>query len=405
MPNYSYKAKDRLGEISDGLLFADNINDLRNRLRSNGLYLTDFEKRRDTVGEKQQPLFRPRKVKFDDMVVMSRQLATLVRAGLPIVESLGTLAQQTENPLLSDALRAVRLNVTGGASLAEAFRMHPKVFSELYCSLVEAGEVGGVLDQTLEIAADQFAKEADLRQQVKGAMVYPKLVVAACFGVIAFMILVIVPVFKQVYGTFHAQLPAITLLLISLSDIGVHYGFLVIIAFVLIWLGIRNYKQTPKGKRLFDKVSLKMPITGKLMRKIAISRFTQTFGGATKGGIPILKALAVSANTSGNEIIKSAILSVATHVQEGTPLAPPLDDTGEFPPLVIRMIAAGEKAGNLPLMLDEMTRFYERDIEYAVQKLTRLLEPLMTIAVGGLVLFVLLSLYWPVFNLSHVIGK
>ncbi len=339
------------------------------------------------------------------MVVMSRQLATLVRAGLPIVEALGTISSQSENPTMAEALRDVRLDVVGGSSLADAFRRHPKVFSDLYCALVEAGEVGGVLDQTLEIAATQFDKESTLRQKVKGAMTYPKLVVFACCGVVLFMILIIVPVFKSVYEQFHAELPAITRLLILMSDIALHYGFLAIIAIVLIVYAFRSYRKSPGGKVAIDRLVMKLPLTGNLARKIAISRFTQTFGSAMNGGIPILRALAVSANTSGNEIIKGAVMTVATRVQEGTPLAPPLDATGEFPPIVIRMIAAGEKSGSLPTMLEEMTHFYERDIEYAVEKLTRLLEPVMTIVVGGLVLFVLLSLYWPVFNLTHVIKK
>jgi type IV pilus assembly protein PilC len=339
------------------------------------------------------------------MVVMSRQLATLVRAGVPIVESLATVALQTENPILADAMREVRLQVVGGIGLAQAMRQHPKVFSDLYCSLVEAGEVGGVLDQTLDIAATQFDKEAVLKAQIKSAMTYPILVMVAAFGVVLFMLLVIVPVFKKVYTQFHANLPSLTQLLVAISDIFVHWWWLAILLIVAIVVGWSTYRKSPGGRLVTDQLFLKLPLVGKVIRKIAISRFTQTFGSATQGGIPILRALAVSANTSGNHVIRNAVMEVATHVQEGAQLAPPLDATGEFPPMVIRMIAAGEKSGSLSLMLDEITKFYERDVDYAVQKLTRLLEPLMTVVVGAIVLFVMLSLYMPIFNLGNVIKR
>ncbi len=405
MPDYTYTARDAAGQVTSGMVSAENDQDLRHILRVNGLFLTTFNRRVDSVSKRQQSMFRPRKVKLTDMVVMSRQLATLVRAGLPIIDALNTVATQTENILLADALKDVRLRVMAGSGLAEAMRAHPKVFPELYCALVDAGEVGGVLDQTLELAAVQFDKEADLRDKVRGALVYPKLVVFAAIAVVAFMVIVIVPKFQDVYTMFHAKLPPITLMLVSISNAVIHYGWAMLGVIILIIIGYQRYRATPQGRINTDRMYLHMPATGKLMRKIAISRFTQTFGSATRGGIPILRALAVSANTAGNHVIRDAVMHVATKVQEGTPLAPPLDETGEFPPMVIRLIAAGEKSGSLPLMLEEISKFYERDIDYTVQKLTRMLEPIMTIGVGALVLFVLLSLYMPIFTLTQVIKK
>jgi len=405
MPEYLYTARDKGGNLTTGMIFAETDQELRDSLRTNDLYLTEFERRHDSVGKQQQRLFASRKVKLGDLVVMSRQLATLVRAGIPVVEALGTVAVQTENFVLAEALREVRLQVVAGEGLATAMRRHPKIFSELYCSLVEAGEVGGVLDQTLDVAATQFDRDAHLRQQVKAALVYPQLVVVASFGVVLFMLLFIVPIFKKVYTQFHAQLPGTTQLLVQISDFLAAYWWIGALGLISMILGYRRIRRSPKGRLATDRFFLRLPILGTVVRKIAISRFAQTFGSATHGGIPILRALAVSANTAGNYVIRDAVMKVATHVQEGASLAPPLDDTKEFPPMVIRMIAAGEKSGNLTLMLEEITKFYDRDVEYSVQKLTRLLEPAMTVLVGGIVLFVLLALYMPIFNLGNVIKR
>lgn len=406
MPNYRYSARDKKGEAKNGIVFAENDRHLRDILRSTDLYLTKYSLVDDAKAVAPETrLFAPRRVRLGDMVEFSRQLATLVRAGIPIVESLGTVAFQTDNPILAETLREVRVDVLAGSSLAGAMRQHPKVFNELYISLVDAGEAGGVLDQTLEVAADQFDKQAVLREQVKAAMTYPILVIVASIGVIAFMLVFIVPTFAGVYKGFNKELPAITQLLVTMSDIATKWWYIVLLVTVGFVLAVRQYYKTEGGRLVIDRILLKLPLVGKVLRKIAIARFTQTWSGATKGGIPILKALSVSANTSGNVLIRNAVMEVASNVQEGSPLGPPLDETGQFPPLVTRMIASGESSGNLDLMLEEITKFYQRDVEYAVQKMTKLLEPIMTVVVGAIVLFVLLALYMPVFMLTQVIKR
>ncbi|MBI3721495.1 MAG: type II secretion system F family protein, partial [Fimbriimonas ginsengisoli] len=299
MPRYEYTARDKAGNITTGMIFAETDSELRDTLRVNDLFLTKYERRAETAAT-QPGLFRSRKVKLQDMVVMSRQFATLVRAGIPIVESISTVAMQSEHPVLAEALRDVRLRVIGGTNLAEAMREHPKVFSELYCSLIEAGQVGGVLEQTLDIAAHQFDREAVLRQQVKAALAYPILVVTFACLVVAGMILGIVPVFKKVYTQFHADLPAITQLLVSISDVATHWWWLFVLVVVGTVLAWRAYRASPRGRLATDRLFLHLPVVGKVVRKVAISRFTQTFGSATTGGIPILRALAVSAKTAGN---------------------------------------------------------------------------------------------------------
>jgi len=407
MPNYDYTARDGAGNTITGTIQAENDFHLRDQLRSSQIYLVSFIKQADSSERSRDRglVFGVRKVKLGDMVVFSRQLTTLIEAGLPIVEALGILSAQTENVMLAEAISELRLQVLSGATLSQAMRSNPKVFNDLFISLVEAGEAGGVLEQTLEVAAVQFDKEATLREQVKTAMAYPKIVVVACVGVVAFMLAFIVPAFAKVYAGFHAKLPAMTLLLMTVSNIVVHWWWAVLIVGVALFFGYRRFSHTTGGRRTIDQATLRIPILGKVLRKIAVARFVQTWAGATRGGINILSALAISANTSGNVIIRDAVFEVARKVQEGSPTAPALDQTGQFPPMVTRMIAAGERSGNLDHMLDEIARFYQRDIDYSVQRMTRLMEPMMTVIVGGVVLFVLLGLYMPIFTLTQVIKK
>jgi type IV pilus assembly protein PilC len=409
MPTFQYSARDRDGNLQSGSMSAEDVADLRRILRNKDLFLTRHVVRSGKTAmesaESSGAVGMTRKVKLGDMVVMSRQLATLVRSGLPVIEALTAVSSQTENPALRAALDQVRLDVLTGASLAGALKKHPTIFSDIYVSLVEAGEAAGTLDQTLEVAATQFDREAELREQVKSAVAYPILVVIAAILVVTFMLLFVVPAFANVYKQFKAPLPPITRTMIALSNAVLHYSWAVALGVILLIWGVRKYVASPGGRYTWDRIKLKMPLLGKLNRKISIARFTQTWAGATRGGIPILQALQVSANTSGNVVIRDSIMQVAGFVKEGATLAEPLADTGQFPPMVTRMIAAGESSGNLDEMLEEVTKFYQRDIEYTVRKLTRLMEPLMTALVGAIVLFVLLSLYMPIFNLTQVIRR
>lgn len=405
MPNFHYKARDMGGNMTSGVIFAESELALRNHLRDNRLFLVQFRKSADAGEKARNGIGRSRKVKLMELVVMSRQLATLVRAGLPIVETLDTLRAQVENPVLGQALGEIQSDVMSGSTLHEAMAKHPTIFTKLCISLVAAGEAGGNLDRTLDIMADQLDKDANIQAKIKGAMAYPKLVCVACVGVIVFMLVFIVPVFGKVYDQFHAKLPTVTLTLVALSNFVTHMWWLAVALGLGLFKAWQMFRKTKPGIRFFDAFSLKVPIFGPIVRKIAIGRFAQTFAGSTRSGIPILNALAICADTAGNVIIHDSVMQVAAQVSEGAPLAPALDDTKQFPAMVTRMIAAGEKSGNLDEMLDEVARFYNRDVDFSVEKMTKLIEPMMTILVGGIVLFVLLALYMPVFNLGHVIKK
>lgn len=406
MPTFQYSARDQNGEVQSGVIVADSERHMREQIRAKGLFLTNVGVLGDfsSTGGERKALFR-RKVKLYDMVVMSRQLATLIRAGITIVEALDAVAQQSSNPILVQALQSIRGRIIGGASLSEAMREHPEIFSEMYCSLVAAGERGGTLEETLEIAAVQLDKQQELREQVRSALIYPILVIIVACGVIAVVLTVVVPVFKKVYDRFNHELPSITKLLLFMSNLVVNWWYIVLPSLVALALLIRAYLMTSEGREVYDALKLRVWLFGTLFRKIGVAEFTMTFSGLVRGGVPIIGAMQVAAGTSSNVVIQNAIMKASSAVKEGAPLATSLEETGEFPPMVTRMIASGERAGNLDEMLTQLTKFYERDIEHTVQRLTKIMEPVLTIIVGGIVLFTLLALYMPIFTLSQVIKR
>ncbi|RYG36282.1 type II secretion system F family protein [bacterium] len=405
MPNYTYQARDMSGAISSGEIFAEDEAGLRAHLRDSRLFLVGYKKGSEAVARNQPAARSRKKVKLVEMAIASRQLATLVRAGLPIVETLSTLRAQVDNPSLAQAVGEMQTDVVGGTTLSESMRKHPKIFNGLCVALVAAGEAGGLLDVTLDIMAEQLDKESLIQQQIKSAMAYPKLVVGACVGVVSFMLVFIVPVFGKMYEQFGAELPFATLALVAVSNFITKSWWLAAILIYVLIRAMKAFRATKFGKRLMDTIALKAPIFGPIMRKIAIARFAQTFAGLSRSGVPILNALAICADTAGNVIIYDAVMHTASQVSEGSALAPTLEETGQFPPMVTKMIGAGEKSGNLDEMLDEVGKFYGRDVDFAIQKMTKLIEPLMTMVVGGVVLLILLALYMPVFNLTQVMKR
>jgi type IV pilus assembly protein PilC len=406
MPTYSFTARDRNGNPIQDVIISADVDTVREQLRERDLFLISVTPQGVTEERRAgQSRIWSRRVRIGEMVVLSRQIATLVRAGLPINEALHTVAQQTENPYLSQMVQRVRRDILSGSSFTEAVARHPDVFSELYVALIRAGETGGVLEETLETAADHLDKEAELREKVKAAFTYPLVVLVVAIAVVAFLVFVIIPQFATFYAAFGTQLPAITLLLLRISTWMFNPWFDLTLILIIggTVVGIRRYISTPRGGRRWDDLKLRMWPFGRLNRKIATARFTRALSAMVRAGVPILQALTISARVANNAIINEAVMRVAEFVQQGARLWMPMEQTGQFPPIVTRMIAAGEESGNLDEMLSELSRFYERDIEYAVQKLTRLVEPMLTVLVGGIVLFVLLALYMPIFSLTNVL--
>jgi type IV pilus assembly protein PilC len=406
MPTYEFQARDRNGQVEAGVLVAEDVNSLRNLLRARDLYLTSNAVVADhAISKGTTSVAANRRIKLNDLVVMSRQLATLFRSGIPVVECLDAAAEQSETVKLQVILKEVRADIIDGQSLSEAFGKHSKVFGTTYAALVHAGEHGGTLEETLDLAAELIDRQAELKAKVVSAVTYPILVVVAALGVVLFMVAFIVPVFKKVYTQFGAELPGPTKLLVSMSDILVQYWYWCILAIVGLIFAFRWFHGTPQGRRLVDRILLKIPLLGPVLRKISIAQFTDTFAGMTRGGVPIVSGLQSAADTAGNVIINDAIMDAAERLKVGSPLAMSLQESGQFQPMATRMIAAGEKSGSLDEMLDELNRFYRRDIDHSVDRMARMIEPILTVVVGGLVLFILLALYMPVFSLGQVIKK
>jgi type IV pilus assembly protein PilC len=403
MPTFKFVARDALGKVMNGSREARDLVELRRLLRTEELYLTKARQtsREDGPGGKSMLVapVRPR-----DVVIAVRQMSTLVRAGVPLAEGLSALQLQIDKPGLKRALQDVQEGVVAGRTLNESMRDHPKVFNHLTVSLVEAGEGTGTLDKALEVAAAHLDREQDMRSRVKAGMVYPKIVVFAAAGTVALMLVLVVPTFKTIYTQFHAKLPGTTLALIAMSDFVMHLWWLLIAIIIGAVITIKEFKKTPRGARFFDAIMLKVPIVGPVLRKVAVARFTQTLAAGFRGGVPILGALTLAATTAGNAIVSEAAMAIVPKVRDGQPIASELERTNQFPPLVIQMIRSGEASGNLDLMLEEINRYYEEDIKYAIDKMTKMIEPIMTIVVGAIVLFVLLALYMPVFNLGNAIN-
>ncbi len=406
MPIYSYTARDRQGKPVSGTLVGSDYDTIREMLRRQDLFLTHATVQEQARGRRTEggARLQKRRIRAVDMVVFSRQLATLVRAGLPINDCLITVAQQTENLALHETIQQVRSDILAGGTFADALSRHPRVFSELFVALVRAGELGGLLSQTLETAADQLDSDAELRETVKTAFTYPIIVLVVTCLVVGFLVVVVIPRFATIYASFHATLPPVTVLLLSISHLVFNPAFdgcVIAILALLAW-GVRTWIRTPQGRRRLDQLKLRLWWLGPLYRKLAISRLTHALSAMLNAGVPILQALTISARVADNAVIADAIGRVTEFVQQGARLWMPLEQTGQFPPMVVRMIAAGEESGTLDIMLSEIARYYRRDVDYTVQKLTRFLEPVLTLIIGGIVLFVLLALYMPIFNLTSV---
>jgi type IV pilus assembly protein PilC len=404
MPVYSYTARDVDGQLVTGSTAAAHETIVRRELRENGLYvisLTEQVEREGFAGW----FARVRGVRLGDLVVFSQQLATMVGAGLPILECLHELIDETESPPLRRALQQITRDIQAGATFSQALARHPKVFPELFVALVQAGEIGGVLEQSLDAIAESLDKEQELREKVKSAFVYPVVVLVVAAVVVAFMLVYIIPIFDRVYSQFHARLPAPTRMLIAVSNFMTDYWWLGLAGIVALVLGFRAFINTDAGGRIWDRVKLRIPLLGKLVRKIVVARFVRTLGILIGAGVPLLNALRTAAGVAANTEFKDAIAEVASEVTEGSSLSAPLRACGKFPNLVPRLVQVGEDSGNLDEMLLKVAHFFDRDIEYTVRRLTTLMEPILTVILGAIVGMIVVSLYMPIFTLAVVVRR
>ena len=398
---FDYKVRDKSGDLVEGQLDGDSMALVVRRLREMG-YMPISVTPKSAVSLKTEIKIPgvTNRIKLREIAVMTRQLSTMVDSGLSVVRSLGILAAQIENPELARILNDVRTDLEHGSSLSVACAKHPKAFSKLYCTLIQAGEVGGNLDEVLTGLSDTIEKQANLNKTIKSAMTYPSVVLGVMVVIFSAMIIFIVPVFQKLFKSLGGKLPLPTQILIDISNIMTSIWVFVVIAVIVgIIIGVRKWISTENGRRIWDKAMLKPPIFGPLFHKVALARVTNTLGSLISSGVPILEALDISAETAGNVTIGNVLREAKVGVREGRPLADPLREHEDvIPGLMVQMIEVGEQTGELDGMLKKVASFYDQEVEVTVNNLTALLEPLLTVVMGVGVGMMVISLYLPMFD-------
>ena len=403
MATFRYRARDSAGTLVRGTLVADNERLVKLKVTEMGYFPVGVEEVKDR-GEKTLGIL-PRRVRHDDLVVFSWQFAAMMGAGIPLIPCLGALRDQTSSPELAHAIGEIRQRVQDGQSLSGSMSKFPHIFSHIMISLIRAGESGGFLELALERIAIQMDKDADLRQKVRSAFVYPVLVIGLAILIVAFVLLFIIPVFSQVYRSAGLDLPGTTKALIAISNFFVSFWWAVALVMVGIFFGVKAWARSERGRPRADRMKLKAPLFGVLLRKIAIARSIRVLGTLVSTGVPLVQALQDAARVAGNHVIESALHFTVVRVTEGDKLAEPLEQSGEFPAMVIQMVSAGEESGDLGGMMNKVADFYDRDIEYTVKRLTTAMEPLLTVVLGAIVGFVAIAMYMPIFNLTSLLKQ
>jgi type IV pilus assembly protein PilC len=344
------------------------------------------------------------KVNTKELVVFTRQFATMIDSGLPLVQCLDILASQQENKTFKEIILKVKESVESGTTFADALKKHPKAFDELYVNLVAAGEVGGILDTILSRLAAYMEKAMKLKKQVKGAMVYPATIMSVAVIVVAVILIWVIPTFAKMFTEFGSELPAPTKFVIALSNALVNYLFVIIGLLIGAFVGFKKYYSTLNGKRVIDRYVLKAPIFGQLVRKVSVARFTRTLGTLVTSGVPIMDGLDIVARTAGNKIVEEAIYKVRQAISEGKTMGEPLAQCGVFPPMVVQMISVGEATGALDAMLHKIADFYDDEVDTAVSALTSMLEPLLMVFLGTTVGGLVIAMYLPIFKLAGTVS-
>ncbi len=402
MPIFLYKAKSRSGRTMKGDLDAPSPEFAENVLRRKGYVdIRVKPKPKDLL----EGTFLEGGVSSRDMVVFSRQFATMINAGVPILQALQIMCEQTENPKLRRKLFTVRNDIEGGSSLFEGLKKHGDIFDALYTNMVNAGEAGGILDQVLLRLAEYIEKAAKLKAKIKGAMIYPGVVVTVAVGVIAVILIFVIPTFEKMFREFGSGLPAPTQFVINLSNFVVNNFVLLILGAVAFAVGFKFFYRWDKGQALVDRWVLFLPVFGPLLRKAAVAKFSRTLSTMISSGVPILNALDIVSRTSGNKTVEHGVLDAKKSIAEGQSLADPLEETGVFPPMVIHMISIGETTGALDTMLSKIADFYDDEVDVAVEALTSLIEPIMIVFLGVVVGGLVISMYLPIFSIADTVAK
>jgi type IV pilus assembly protein PilC len=398
MPAYAWKGKNRLGDLQEGVIVSDSRDSAAATLKRNGLQVLSV--RPQSEGAKSYG-----KVKPKDLAIFTRQFSVMIDAGLPLVQCLEILGAQQVDKNFQKTIAAVRSDVEQGATLQTALSKHPKAFNDLYVNMVGAGEAGGILDLILQRLSGYIEKAVKLTGKVKGAMTYPITVILIAITVVGIIMVKVIPVFSQMYEGMGSSLPVPTQVCIMLSNIIIHYFFLLVIFIVLAWIAFKYYYKTPGGRLMMDTLVLKIPIIGDMLRKVGVARFCRTLGTLTSSGVPILEGMDITARTAGNMVLQNAIMKSREAVEQGRNIAGPLAETKVFPPMVIQMVGVGEATGALDAMLSKVADFYEDEVDNAVAAMTAMMEPLIIAILGGVIGFIVVAMYMPIFNLANVMGK
>ncbi|MEO1373319.1 MAG: type II secretion system F family protein [Cyanobacteria bacterium J06635_10] len=409
MPTFVARVRDSEGKSKQEKIVADSLSQARTELRQQGFVIQELEQFKGfDIGDALDLTKIQNKlatVAVKDKAIFSRQFAALTNAGVAIVRSLGVLSEQCSNPKLKDALLDISSEVQNGVNLSDAMRKHPECFDNLYVSMIQAGEVGGVLDEVLNRLAKLLEDTARLQNQIKSAMSYPTVVGGLAVIIFLAMTIFLIPIFANIFKDLGTELPALTQFMLWISGVLTSWRLFVLIGIVVgSKIAFEQYYKTPVGKLNIDAISLKLPLFGDLTQKSAIARFSRTFGSLTRSGVPILTSLEIVRDTSGNQIIANAIDSAKNEVQQGGMISFALQKENCFPPMAIQMMSIGEETGELDGMLMKVADFYEDEVEQAVKAMTSVLEPLMIVVIGGMVATILLSMYLPMFAVFEELG-
>ncbi len=403
MPVFAYSGRTRAGQTISGEMEAPNREAVVAQLRRQQIMATSVKAKAKELELRIPGLGG--KVSDRDLAIFTRQFATMIDAGLPLVQCLDILAQQQDNKTLKKTLQEVRVDVEGGSTFAAALKKHPKIFTPLYTNMVEAGEAGGILDTSLNRLAAYIEKAMALKKKVKSAMVYPSTIVTVAIVVVIFLLVYVIPSFQQMFAGFGVALPLPTVIVLEASRFVQANILYMIGAVIAMVVGFRMYYRTRGGKKFIDTILLKLPIFGPLIRKVAVAKFTRTLGTLISSGVAILEGLDITARTAGNKVVEEAIIKARTTIAQGKTIAEPLKASGVFPPMVVQMIAVGEQTGALDSMLAKIADFYDEEVDVAVAGLTSMLEPLLMVFLGVIIGGVVIAMYLPIFKLISVVGK
>jgi len=402
MPVFVWKGTASNGEIQKGEIEAQDEQAVRRLLRQQRISPSKIKAKPKDLFENIG--FFQKKVSPKEIVVFTRQLSTMIDAGLPLVQGLEVLAGQQKNKTFKKILQDTKSDVESGSTFADALKKHPKQFDRLFCNMIAAGEVGGILDDVLKRLADYMEKAQRLKRKVKGALTYPVIVLSISALVLGVILIFVIPVFEQMFADFGGALPVPTQMVVNLSNfVKSHFPLMIGVLVIMVFL-FRKYYNTEKGRRIVDRLILKSPAFGPLLKKVAVSKLTRTLGTLIDSGVPILETLNVAAGTAGNKIVEEAIYNVRSSISEGRSIAQPLGESGIFPAMVVQMISVGETTGALDQMLSKIADFYDEEVETAVDALTSMIEPFMIVFLGGIVGSIIIAMYLPIFSMAGAIS-